>query len=130
MLKGIVVMLIGAVLCISNPLLATAQEEAAVDFASGSVTRFSAESLTINVFGGEENEEKVFVITDETTLENIGTIDELIIDDIVFVDFIEKDGKNVALNIFKSSENFDEGYLDELGEEPSEGLGYEQEEKE
>jgi len=132
MFKGITVVLMGLVLCVSSPWMVVAQEETETDFVSGNVTQISAESLTIEAFGGEEN--NVFIINDETTIENMAAIEELNIGDTVFIDFTEKDGKNIAVNIFKSTRSYDEESLegsDEgLPEDLPEDFDNEQEEKE
>ena len=130
MLKWFLVIFVGAVLCTGSPSLAVAQEEVDAEFVSGNVTSLSAESLTVEVYDGEEATEKVFVVNERTTLENMKTIDELNAGDAVFIDFFEEDGKIIALNIYRSDDNSDEESWGESDEELSGDPNYEQEEKE
>ena len=128
MLKGIMVMVVSAVLCVGTPLLAIAQEDVQVDFESGSVVEFSTDSLTIETLS--EPGKKVFVINDKTTLENMDAIDKLVAGDTVYIDFIEDGGQNIAMNIFKSSESSGEDTMVESDEGLYQDLGDEQKEKE
>jgi hypothetical protein len=129
MLKGIVMMVFSLILCAGNPLLAAAQEEGAdVGFSSGTVIEVAADSLTVEDYGASD--QKVFMINNETALENIESIDQLVVGDNVFIDFIEENGKNIALSIFKSSVSYDEESSDGSGDEIPEDNANEQEDQE
>jgi len=127
MLKGIMILFFGVVLCAANPMLAMAQEEADIEFSSGTILQISAESLTIEEYGIME--QKVFVINNETSIEGMESISELMEGDNIFIDYVEKGGRYIALNIFKSGDDYDEEFSEESSDELSEGIENEQEDQ-
>ncbi len=82
---------------------AAADEE--YEFVSGVVQSISVEEIVVKQTDAEdeadEGREITFVINDQTGLENVAALEEIVNGDEVFIDFEVQGGNYIAVNIYK-----------------------------
>ncbi|HNV23694.1 MAG TPA: hypothetical protein PLH56_03030 [Candidatus Omnitrophota bacterium] len=72
-------------------------------FGFGQVVEISKQAMTLLEYDFETDQELqiVYVLNEQTALDNIASLDEIKVDDEIGVNYEEKDGKKIAKTIFK-----------------------------
>ena len=118
MLKKIILIILVGVFMIGGPILGYAQQlDSETEMVSGVVKEITGTFVRIIESEQDTDEGIVFLINKETALENIDSLNEISINDELFIDFVENNDGALAVNIYKMESYDEEMMIEEYEDE-------------